>query len=73
MESFFNPIDGFDYHLLNDPEFKEDAVREEIVAPLIKALGYNAGGPYKIIRSRKLIHPFVSIGSARRGIHIVPD
>jgi hypothetical protein len=64
---------GFDYAILNDPEFKEDAVREEIIAPILRALGYAASGPNRIIRSRRLLHPFVSIGSARKEIFIIPD
>lgn len=32
------PLKGFDFTVLEDPEFKEDAVREEIVAPLLRAL-----------------------------------
>jgi hypothetical protein len=73
MENFFNPIEGFDYKLLNDPDFKEDAVREEIVTPILKSLGYSASEPNRIIRSRRLLHPFVSIGSARKEVYIVPD
>lgn len=72
-ENLYNPLDGFDYEILNDSEFKEDAVREEIITPLLKALGYSASGKNKIIRSRKLEHPFVSIGSARKQISLVPD
>ena len=72
-EKRFNPIADFDYNLLDDPEFKEDSVREEIIVPIIKGLGYTANGPGKIVRSRKLIHPFVSIGSQRKKINIVPD
>src|ERR1035437_1435053 len=70
---FYDPIRGFDYAVLNDPEFKEDAVREEIITPILKALGYAVSGPNRIIRSRKLLHPFVSIGSARKEIFIIPD
>ena len=66
-------LDGFDHSSLDDPEFKEDSVREEIIAPLLKALGYSASSPHKIIRSRRLVHPFVSIGSATKKISIVPD
>ena len=29
------PLQDFDFGVLDDPEFKEDAVREEIVAPQI--------------------------------------
>jgi len=72
-KKLYNPLDGFDFNLLNDPEFKEDSVREEITLPIIKGLGYGTSKPNKIIRSRNLIHPFVSIGSKRKDIYIIPD
>ena len=50
---------------LDDPEFQEDSVREEIIAPILKLLGYSVTGENKIVRSRKLIHPFVNIGSKK--------
>ena len=50
----------FNFALLNSSEFKEDSVREEIISPLLKQLGYSASGPNQIIRSRNLLHPFVS-------------
>ena len=68
-----NILSGFDFKLLDDPDFKEDAVREEIIVPIIKGLGYSHSKPYKTIRSKRLLHPFVSIGSARKNIYIVPD
>lgn len=68
-----NILDNFDFNLLNSPEFKEDSVREEIIAPIIKELGYTSSKPNQIIRSRNLIHPFVSIGSQQRKIYLVPD
>lgn len=63
----------FDYSILDDPEFKEDSVREELIVPLIKELGYSASGENKVIRSRQLKHPFISIGAERRKISIIPD
>lgn len=69
-----HPIFGnFDFAMLEDPDFKEDSVREEIVVPLLTALGYSAAPPHKIIRSRRLEHPFVYIGSIRKPITIIPD
>ncbi len=59
------PLKDFDFSVLDDPEFKEDSVREEIVAPLVRALGYAPSGRYRVIRSRPLEHPYVSIGSIR--------
>jgi hypothetical protein len=66
-------FDSFDFSILNDPEFKEDSVREELVVPFIKALGYKLTGNSKIIRSKSLVHPYVSIGSKQRKVSITPD
>jgi hypothetical protein len=63
----------FDFNLLGDPDFQEDSVREEIIVPILKGLGYGPTKPHKIIRSKKLLHPFVSIGSATKNIYLVPD
>jgi hypothetical protein len=72
-KKFFNILENFDFKLIDYPEFREDSVREEIIIPIIKGLGYAANKPYQIIRSRKLLHPFVSIGSKRKEIYIIPD
>ncbi len=48
-------------------------MREEIIVPILKGLGYGIERPYRIIRSKKLLHPFVSIGSATKKIHLVPN
>ena len=66
-------FDDFDPSLLSDPDFKEDSVREEIVVPLLRRLGYPASGPNKIIRSKGLLHPFVMIGSKKHPVNIIPD
>ena len=62
----------FDFSVL-EPDFKEDAVREEIIAPIIRRLGYRPGGPMQVLRSKSLIHPFVMIGSKRHAVNIIPD
>lgn len=72
-QKLFNILEHFDLNLLENSEFKEDSVREEIVVPILKELGYTASKPNQIIRSRNLIHPFVSIGSQKKKIYIVPD
>lgn len=72
-DKLYNVLENFDFDLLNHPEFKEDSVREEIILPVIKGLGYSPNKPFQIIRSRKLIHPYVSIGSQRKQIFIIPD
>ena len=66
-------FDNFDSSLLNDPEFKEDSVREEIIVPILKRLGYSASGPNRIVRSKALLHPFVMIGSKKYPVNIIPD
>jgi hypothetical protein len=63
----------YDFSVLNDPEFLEDSVREEIIVPILRKLGYSASAENKIIRSRSLTHPFVYIGSVSRKINIIPD
>lgn len=63
----------FDFQLLNSAEFKEDAVREELINPILKQLGYKAYGHNRIVYSKTLSHPFVKIGSQKRQINIVPD
>jgi hypothetical protein len=65
--------EGFDWNLLKSPGFKEDSVREELVAPLLRALGYSASGPHLIHRSRPLKHPFVYFGTKSHRIEIIPD
>lgn len=64
---------NFDFSLLNDPEFLEDSVREELLVPLLRELGYSASPPHKIIRSTHLTHPYVYIGSIAKKISIIPD
>jgi hypothetical protein len=63
----------FDWTLLDSPHFKEDSVREELIVPLLQALGYTASGAHKIHRSRSLKHPFVYLGSKSHRIEIIPD
>ncbi len=66
-------FENFDFYALEDPEFKEDSVREELVLPIIKALGYQVSGDSRVVRSRSLVHPYVALGSQKRKVSIVPD
>ncbi|EJL6845500.1 hypothetical protein EA004_19210 [Vibrio anguillarum] len=63
----------FDFELLKDSEFQEDSVREELILPIIKKLGYSASGDNRVVRSKSLINPLVAIGSKQRKVSIVPD
>lgn len=61
-------FEDFEFNILNDKNFKEDAVREEIINPILKGLGYKAFGANKIIYNKILRHPFVRIGRNKREI-----
>lgn len=56
--------------ILDNPDFKEDSVREVIILPILKELGYKREN---IVRSKTLEHPFLKIGSKKRSIKLVPD
>lgn len=68
MIQFFVDLDF--QSLKNNPDFKEDSVREVIILPLLKSLGYTENN---IIRSKTLQHPFLKIGSKKRKINLIPD
>ena len=70
MDSLYS---DFDFSILEDKQFKEDSVREELIVPLLRKLGYSASGLNKIIRSKALLHPYVSFGTQKRKIYITPD
>ena len=67
------PLASFDFAALDLPDFKEDSVREEIIHPLLIGLGYSASGPNRIVRSKALEHPFLTVGSRKRPITLIPD
>ena len=54
-----------------DPDFKEDSVREVIILPILKELGYKQED---IVRSKTLLHPFLKVGSYKKiPIKLIPD
>jgi Type I restriction enzyme R protein N terminus (HSDR_N) len=67
------PLKNFDFSILDSADFKEDAVREEIIYPILNAFGYSPSGSNKIIRSKNLEHPFLTVGSKRKPITLIPD
>ena len=57
--------------IAEDANFKEDSVREVIILPILKQLGY---GEENIVRSKTLLHPFLKVGSNKKiPIKLVPD
>jgi hypothetical protein len=68
-----SPFKTMDWSLLDGPEFRESSVREVIITPLLHLLGYQEGGPTAIVRDTRLQHPYVSIGTTKQPISLVPD
>jgi hypothetical protein len=66
-------FDDFDFNILKNPEYKEDSVREDILAPLLSRLGFSSHKDPRIVRGKRLKHPYVMIGSKKYPINIVPD
>jgi hypothetical protein len=64
---------NFDPALLDDPQFKEDSVREVIIAPMLARLGYFPSGIAQVIRSRELINPFIYAGRRKHPVKMIPD
>lgn len=65
-------FNGLDFSTISDdPDFKEDSVREVIILPILRALGYRGGN---IVRSKSLKHPYLKVGSAKeKPITLIPD
>jgi len=54
-----------------NPDFKEDSVREVVILPILKQLGYSQAN---IVRSKTLEHPFLKVGSNKKiPIKLIPD
>jgi 16S rRNA G966 N2-methylase RsmD len=56
--------------IVNNPDFKEDSVREVILMPILLKLGFDNNS---IERSKSLSHPYIKIGSKKRYINLIPD
>jgi 16S rRNA G966 N2-methylase RsmD len=66
-------LEHFDFSLLDSKYFKEDSVREEVIYPLLRSLGYSVSGTNRIVRSKSLEHPFLTVGSKNKPITLIPD
>jgi hypothetical protein len=59
-----------DFNQLQSEAIKEDTIREEIIAPILKALGYSAFSDNKIIRSKKFGTSICTIwNNIKKGLH----
>ena len=66
-------FEGITLSSFNDPEFKEDSVRELIVAPILDRLGFPPQGATRVVRSKTLSHPFIRVGTRQHPVKTVPD
>ena len=64
---------NFDPQLFADHDFKEDAVREVLIAPMLTRLGYHPVGDHTVVRSKSLVQPFIYVGTRRHPVTIIPD
>lgn len=63
----------FDPQLFSDPNFKEDSVREIIIAPMLSRLGYHPTGEQVVVRSKSLVQPFIFAGTRQHPVTTIPD
>jgi len=66
-------FEGIDKSTFDDPEFKEDSVRELVIAPILKKLGYLPTGKHRIARSKTLRNPFIRVGTRNHAVTTIPD
>lgn len=64
---------GIESKTLDDPEFKEDSVRELILAPIITKLGFPPSGAVRVTRSKTLQNPFIRVGTRNHPVTTIPD
>lgn len=66
-------FENIDFNNLPE-DYNEICVREEIIAPLLKLLGYSSSDKSKcIVREPHLKQPFTQMGTKNFKISIIPD
>ena len=68
-----NIFSNFVFSSLDSSDFKENSVREDLIMPMLKELGYSSQSENKIIRSKSVKHKFVQTGSGKHKLTSVPD
>lgn len=66
-------FEGIQKATFDDPDFKEDSVRELVIAPMLAKLGYLPTGNYKVARSKTLKNPFIRVGTRNHPVKTIPD
>jgi len=64
---------GIDIKIFDNPDFKEDSVRELILSPIFARLGYLPSGDNQIVRSKTLRNPFIRVGTRNHPVTTIPD
>ncbi|MCK5244482.1 MAG: type I restriction enzyme HsdR N-terminal domain-containing protein [Desulfobacterales bacterium] len=64
---------GIKSELFDDPDFKEDSVREVVITPILSKLGYLLVGPSRVTRSKTLKHPYIRVGTRNHPVTTIPD
>jgi len=64
---------GINVASFDSQEFKEDSVRELIIAPMLAKLGYLPTGSIRVVRSKTLKHPFIRVGTTTHPVKTIPD
>lgn len=59
--------------IFDEPEFKEDSVRELVIAPILSRLGYPPSGSTRVFRSKSLQNPFIRVGTRKHPVTTIPD
>lgn len=57
----------------DDPDFKEDSVRELVIVPMLSRLGFLPHGEARVLRSKTLKQPFIRVGTRNHPVTIIPD
>jgi hypothetical protein len=52
-----NLFQDFDFRALETPGYSEDSVRENIVNPILRQLGYGTSGPHQVIPAKAVSQP----------------
>ncbi|AVO45460.1 type I restriction enzyme HsdR N-terminal domain-containing protein [Phreatobacter cathodiphilus] len=66
-------FDKLDTAIFDDPQFKEDSVREAVILPILTRLGFRISGADRIVRSKTLTHPFIHAGTRKLPVKMIPD
>jgi hypothetical protein len=68
-----NLFQDFDFRALETPGYPEDSVKENIVNPILRQLGYGTSGPHQVMPAKAVSNPFVYLGASQHKVSILPD